>query len=224
MKPISILMCRAWPQRLEVREISDMNVIQYVIVWASHNIDIDCLQTLVSSQQTSTPLSSRAQPMPGQQPTTSSAPYHSAQPGTLLGHNFPQSSGQSPGFGPNSPTPAEGAHDYAHNQTFSSPTAGPPQLPPAQASTPLYAQPPVPIGMSSLQNNNSNTSLPALRPVFGVTLEELLKRDGSAIPLVVYQCIQAVDLYGLKVEGIYRLSGSSTHVNKLRAIFDNGRF
>ena len=77
--------------------------------------------------------------------------------------------------------------------------------------------------MSSLQNNNSNTSLPALKPVFGVSLEELLKRDGSAIPLVVYQCIQAVDLYGLEVEGIYRLSGSSTHVNKLRAIFDNGK-
>lgn len=77
--------------------------------------------------------------------------------------------------------------------------------------------------MSSLQNNNSSTSLPALKPVFGVSLEELLKRDGSAIPLVVYQCIQAVDLYGLEVEGIYRLSGSSTHVNKLRAIFDNGK-
>ena len=76
--------------------------------------------------------------------------------------------------------------------------------------------------MSNLQSNNSNTSLPALRPVFGVSLEELLKRDGCAIPLVVYQCIQAVDLYGLEVEGIYRLSGSSTHVNKLRSVFDNG--
>jgi len=62
-----------------------------------------------------------------------------------------------------------------------------------------------------------------LRPVFGVSLDDLLKRDGSAIPLVIYQCIQAIDLFGLEVEGIYRLSGSSTHVSRLRSIFDVGK-
>jgi hypothetical protein len=36
----------------------------------------------------------------------------------------------------------------------------------------------------------------------------------------VYQCIQAVDLFGLGVEGIYRLSGSVPHVNKLKTLFD----
>ena len=64
---------------------------------------------------------------------------------------------------------------------------------------------------------------PPSRPVFGVSLDDLLRRDGSAIPLVVYQCLQAVDLFGLEVEGIYRLSGSAAHVAKLRAIFDNGK-
>ena len=77
--------------------------------------------------------------------------------------------------------------------------------------------------MQTHQNNVSQSSLPALRPVFGIPLEDLLTRDGSAIPLVIYQCIQAVDLYGLEVEGIYRLSGSSAHVSKLKSIFDNGR-
>jgi len=38
--------------------------------------------------------------------------------------------------------------------------------------------------------------------------------------MIVYQCIQAVDLYGLEVEGIYRLSGTASHVNKIRAMFD----
>jgi len=76
--------------------------------------------------------------------------------------------------------------------------------------------------MQTHQNNSSHSSLSALRPVFGLSLEDLLRRDGSAIPLVVYQCIQAVELYGLEVEGIYRLSGSSTHVSKLKSIFDNG--
>ena len=107
------------------------------------------------------------------------------------------------------------------NQTFSSVGSSAPQLPPAQGSAPLYPTPPAPIG--TLQNNSSTTSLPAaLRPVFGVSLEDLLKRDGSAIPLVVYQCIQAIDLYGLEVEGIYRVSGSAAHVSKLKAQFDHG--
>lgn len=49
----------------------------------------------------------------------------------------------------------------------------------------------------------------------------MLQRDGSAIPSIVYQCLQAVDLFGLRVEGIYRASGSAVHVSKLRAIFNH---
>lgn len=56
-----------------------------------------------------------------------------------------------------------------------------------------------------------------------MSLDDLLRRDGSAVPLVVYQCFQAVELFGLDVEGIYRLSGSAVHVAKLRALFDHGR-
>lgn len=40
--------------------------------------------------------------------------------------------------------------------------------------------------------------------------------------MVVYQCIQAVDLYGLGVEGIYRQSGSMNHIQKLKNMFDTG--
>jgi len=42
--------------------------------------------------------------------------------------------------------------------------------------------------------------------------------------MVVYQCIQAVDLFGLEIEGLYRLSGTQSHIGKLKAIFDNGKF
>jgi len=62
------------------------------------------------------------------------------------------------------------------------------------------------------------------RPVFGVSLSRLYERDSLAVPMVVYQCIQAVDLFGLGVEGIYRLSGSVPHVNKLKTLFDTGMF
>ncbi len=57
-----------------------------------------------------------------------------------------------------------------------------------------------------------------------MTLDALFERDGSAVPMVVYQCIQAVDLFGLEVEGIYRLSGTGSHVTKIRAMFDNGAY
>lgn len=61
-----------------------------------------------------------------------------------------------------------------------------------------------------------------LNPVFGVTLGRLYERDGLAVPLVVEQCIQAVELFGLSVEGIYRQSGSMGHVQKLKHMFDTG--
>ena len=68
-----------------------------------------------------------------------------------------------------------------------------------------------------------HAELPPLKPVFGVSLEELFSRDGSAVPMIVHQCLQAVDLFGLEVEGIYRTSGTASHITKLRTIFENGK-
>lgn len=39
--------------------------------------------------------------------------------------------------------------------------------------------------------------------------------------MVVYQCMQAVDLFGLSVEGIYRQNGTAQHIQSLKAQFDN---
>ena len=115
----------------------------------------------------------------------------------------------------------DGSPKQQHALQMSS--GGPPQLPTARPSTPLYSQATTPT-TTSYQNDvsGSDITIPS-RPVFGLSLEMLLRRDGSAIPLVVYQCLQAVDLFGLEVEGIYRLSGSAAHVAKLRAIFDYGK-
>jgi hypothetical protein len=65
---------------------------------------------------------------------------------------------------------------------------------------------------------------PPAKPVFGVPLNRLYERDVLAVPMVVNQCIQAVDLYGLGVEGIYRQSGSLNHVNKLKNMFNSGTY
>jgi hypothetical protein len=67
------------------------------------------------------------------------------------------------------------------------------------------------------------TSLPPLKPVFGLSLDDLYVRDGTAVPFIVYQCFQAIELFGLDLEGIYRLSGSANHINHMKALFDNGK-
>lgn len=84
------------------------------------------------------------------------------------------------------------------------------------SSVPLF-------GPGSAPTAGTNTHLAPLKPVFGLSLEELFERDGSAVPMIVYQCIQAVDLFGLEVEGIYRLSGTASHIMKIKAMFDNGK-
>ena len=82
-----------------------------------------------------------------------------------------------------------------------------------------------PVGQATAQQTSGvlyNSSQPPVNPVFGVTLEDLFRRDGSPVPMVVYQCIQAVDLYGLEVEGIYRIPGTSSHIQQMKALFDSG--
>lgn len=112
-------------------------------------------------------------------------------------------------------------------------TSGPPQLSSlpfqtsqTQLSMPYQSQAPLLLGQSPYSKPAmvaSGTHLSPLKPVFGLSLNELFKRDGSAVPMVVYQCIQAVDLFGLEVEGIYRLSGTASHITKIKAMFDNGK-
>jgi hypothetical protein len=95
-----------------------------------------------------------------------------------------------------------------------------------------YSQPDYlrgPAGHATAQQSsgvlyNNSSSQPPLNPVFGLTLEDLFRRDGSPVPMVVYQCIQAVDLFGLEVEGIYRIPGTSSHIQQMKALFDSGSF
>jgi hypothetical protein len=91
-----------------------------------------------------------------------------------------------------------------------------------------YSQPDYPrgpVGQATAQQTSGvlyNNAQPPVNPVFGITLEDLFRRDDSPVPMVVYQCIQAVDLYGLEVEGIYRIPGTSSHIQQMKAFFDSG--
>ncbi|PIA15343.1 RhoGAP-domain-containing protein [Coemansia reversa NRRL 1564] len=58
------------------------------------------------------------------------------------------------------------------------------------------------------------------KPIFGVPLDEQLCRDGQSVPLILVKCAEAVEARGLQNEGIYRHSGQSSQVKKLRSEFD----
>ncbi|KAK3355254.1 hypothetical protein B0H65DRAFT_41108 [Neurospora tetraspora] len=131
--------------------------------------------------------------LPFQYSQPQSPPSTTQQPPQQPSQPPPQQTPQQPPFSqppPQSPAPLA----YPSQQGY---PAGPAQ---GRQSTPPMAQP--------------------TRQVFGMSLSRLYERDGLAVPMVVYQCIQAVDLFGLGLEGIYRLSGSVPHVNKLKTLFD----
>jgi hypothetical protein len=140
------------------------------------------------------------------------------------------------------PPVSESAVQQPSYQSYNSGYQAPPQHPPApqysnaavyspvaqnpyasQPSQPEYSRGPT-AQMTAQQSSGVayNSSAPPVNPVFGLSLEELFRRDGSPVPLVVYQCIQAVDLFGLEVEGIYRIPGTSSHIQSLKGLFDSG--
>ncbi|KAE8328389.1 hypothetical protein BDV39DRAFT_66721 [Aspergillus sergii] len=144
-----------------------------------------------------------------------------------------QSSQQSPAPAPAptaAPAPSTQQSSYPHNpDSYSSSTFQPPYpvsdspaVPEKQPlNPPSMAAAPSPLPPAGGAAGNFQQHLPPLKPVFGVSLEDLYLRDGTAVPMIVYQCFQAIELFGLDMEGIYRLSGSANHINQMKQIFDN---
>lgn len=60
-------------------------------------------------------------------------------------------------------------------------------------------------------------------PVFGIELTKLMQRDGHEVPLVVVKCVEAVEATGLKSVGLYRVSGTSTQIQRLKNDFDRSK-
>ncbi|RDW86160.1 putative Rho GTPase activator (Rgd1) [Aspergillus mulundensis] len=163
-----------------------------------------------SPQSTQTKRQSVVVPQPVSQPPTS------AQPPQIPVHipsSGPLESPQSPPYPQNpdsfAPPPFQPPYPIS---------AGPP--PESQGMNPPPPAPKEPYPASGT-GYPSNLNLPPLKPVFGLSLDELYARDGTAVPMIVYQCCQAVELFGLDLEGIYRLSGSANHITQLKALFDN---
>ncbi|KAJ5219872.1 hypothetical protein N7468_009076, partial [Penicillium chermesinum] len=123
---------------------------------------------------------------------------------------------------PNMSSPSQPASSTFQASSYSVQNELPAQGPPPTGSP----QPPFPSAheappVAPPPTTGPPSNLPPLKPVFGVSLEDLYARDGTAVPFIVYQCFQAIELFGLDLEGIYRLSGSANHISHMKALFDN---
>ncbi|CAD6892582.1 unnamed protein product [Tilletia laevis] len=72
--------------------------------------------------------------------------------------------------------------------------------------------------LSSASGRNANAA--GSRPLFGVDLALQMVRDGVEMPPVLEKCAGAIEALGVQSMGIYRLSGTSSKVQKLKAKFD----
>lgn len=62
------------------------------------------------------------------------------------------------------------------------------------------------------------------RPIFGASLVEAVRRtalyDGIQLPAIFRECVDYIESYGMKCEGIYRVSGMKSKVDELKAAYD----
>lgn len=124
------------------------------------------------------------------------------------------------------PPPAPSTQAHQRDSSSINPLLQNPSNSQGDSGPPVVA--PTPVSLAQQQTpavHDTKTPPPPAeaKRVFGLSLNRLYERDGLVVPMVVYQCVQAVDLFGLNVEGIYRQSGSVNSVNKLKTMFDAGK-
>lgn len=94
-----------------------------------------------------------------------------------------------------------------------------PPLPLPQHVSPMVKPPSIP-------NLNGKHVPPAIeqgRPTFGIDLGEQMARDDVEVPPIMKKCCEAIEKYGIQSQGVYRISGTMSKVQSLKAKLDKGR-
>ncbi|KAF8517885.1 RhoGAP-domain-containing protein [Hysterangium stoloniferum] len=89
---------------------------------------------------------------------------------------------------------------------------------PAQADKPIASssQPPNFLGESPVL-----VSVPEKgTPTFGIDLAEQMTRDAVEVPRIMQKCCEAIEKYGMRSKGIYRISGTHSKIQKLKEKLD----
>ncbi|KAG5358433.1 RHO GTPase-activating protein [Yarrowia sp. B02] len=94
----------------------------------------------------------------------------------------------------------------------------------ASASSAAPIQPTISMDQQSVTSSVVPTQFPPgvtdSMPVYGTPIEDLLDYEGGTVPRAVYQCVQAIDNFGLEVEGIYRANGNNAQIQEIKHLFD----
>ena len=80
----------------------------------------------------------------------------------------------------------------------------------------------VPLATANSGHTTNSQGSDKTRPTFGVDLAEQMARDGVEIPLIMEKCCAAIEKYGLRSQGIYRISGMMTKIQRLKERLDRG--
>lgn len=87
-----------------------------------------------------------------------------------------------------------------------------------------HARPPISPRASSstlgIRPSLPSPTGPIVNPTFGVDLGDQMLRDSVEVPLVLSKCAEAIEREGLDSMGIYRLSGTTSRVQRLKACLD----
>lgn len=78
----------------------------------------------------------------------------------------------------------------------------------------------------SIKYSSSDVGLqrvPSCKPVgsFGVKVQQVCKKEKSAVPFVITTCVREVERRGINEVGIYRVSGSASDLQRLKRTFEN---
>jgi len=60
--------------------------------------------------------------------------------------------------------------------------------------------------------------------VFGEDLNETIRRENTEIPLILSKCTKVIEDIGLDTPGLYRYSGSNSHIQHLRSLFNKNSY
>ncbi|XP_025016991.1 rho GTPase-activating protein 12 isoform X2 [Tetranychus urticae] len=61
-------------------------------------------------------------------------------------------------------------------------------------------------------------------PIFGCDLTSLCNREGQFVPKILQYCIEAIEAKGLQTDGLYRICGNLSEVQKIRFQINNGNY
>lgn len=107
-------------------------------------------------------------------------------------------------------------YTVAHGRDYRGPRREGPYEEGFVPSMPAIAKAPV---ATSTSGNNVASARPT-KPIFGIPLADQMARDMVEVPPILEKCAEAIEAVGIENMGIYRLSGTTSKVQKLKGKFD----